>query len=208
MQQLSRLPAASTQSITGGEGAWTWLGRYWGEIDISHHGPVQDEWLPQIEFYLPKIRYHEDFSLVNMLSWLISIRPHLNDAAKQLGIQQGTFAQFEKSYIATELAYRAWLSLFENKSGQELRLFKLAYEANPKDRWVGFALADRMFASIDNSGLDRRKALGAVLKVRHDHVEALEAMWRLEQEDGNKQAAQRYLARLKAVDPLNSLFHE
>lgn len=208
MRQLSALQSANTVLVTGGEGAWTWLGRYWGEINVLQQGPVQDEWSPQIEFYLPKIRYHEDFSLLKMLRWLISIRPHLDDAAQLLGVSQDMYAEFEKSYVATELAYRAWLALFEEKSAEELRLFKLAYQANPKDRWVGFALADRMFASLNNSGIDRRQALNAVLKVRHDHVQALEALLKLELQQGNQDAAEQFSGRLRALDPYNKLLYE
>jgi spermidine synthase len=154
------------------------------------------------------MRYHDDFSLAKMLAYLIAQRPHINDAANDLGIDAADFEKFERSYIATDLAYRAWWALFEEKPQEELRLFKLAYQANPKDRWVGFALADRLFASLKNSPLDEREALQAVLKVRHDHTQALLALWIQEEKEGNGGVAQRYRDRLKALDPLNSIFRE
>ncbi len=208
MQHLQRLGMANANTLTGGEGGWTWLGRYWGEINVTQKGPIQDEWSPQIEFYLPKIRYHDDFSLLKMLAYLISQRPHINNAVSDLAVDAADFEKFERSYIATDLAYRAWLALFEEKPQEELRLFKLAYQANPKDRWAGFALADRLFSSLNNSNLDEREALQAVLNVRHDHTQALLAMWMLEKKEGNSDAAQRYKARLRALDPMNSIFRE
>ena len=203
LQQLQRLGTENASTLTGGEGGWTWLGRYWGEINVPQTGPVQDEWSPQIEYYLPKVRYHDDFSLVKMLTYLLSLRPHINDAVKDLSVAPADVEKFERSYIATDLAYRAWLALFEQNTQQELRLFKLAYQANPQDRWVGFAMADRLFSSLKNSNLDERDALQAVLKVRHDHTQALLALWVLERKAGNSDAAQRYRERLKVLDPLN-----
>ncbi|NOX42881.1 MAG: spermine synthase [Gammaproteobacteria bacterium] len=208
MQHLQQLGMANANTLTGGEGGWTWLGRYWGEINVTQKGPIQDEWSPQIEFYLPKIRYHDDFSLAKMLAYLISQRPHINDAANVLAVDTADFEKFERSYIATDLAYRAWLALFEENPQEELRLFKLAYQANPKDRWVGFALADRLFASLKNSNLDEEEGLQAVLNVRDDHTQALLAMWMKQRKLGNTDAAQRYRERLKALDPLNIIFRD
>ena len=203
MQQLQQLEVSNANLLTGGEGGWTWLGRYWGEINVPQAGLIQDEWAPQIEYYLPKVRYYDDFSLVKMLSYLLSIRPHKNDAVKQLAVAAEDIEKFERSYIATDLAYRAWLALFEQQPRQELRLFKLAYQANPQDKWVGFAVADRLFASLNNSNLNERDALQAVLNVRDDHTQALLAMWVLERKEGNTEAAEDYRLRLKALDPLN-----
>ena len=210
MNHLGQLAADDLKSLTGGEGGWTWLGRYWGEIQVDNDGLIQDEWRPQIEFHLPRIRYHEDFSLVKMLSYLLSVRPHLNTAATQLAIPEKSFSEFERSYIATELAYRAWLALFNDNASEEMRLFKLAYQANRQDRWVGFVLADRMYASLElnKQSMNERDALQAILKVRDDHPQALLAMWRLEEKAGNTQAALRYKARLKAIDPLNIVFRK
>ena len=49
LANLHRLTVQEQGQATGGEGAWTWLGRYWGPISESS-GPVQDEWVPYIEF--------------------------------------------------------------------------------------------------------------------------------------------------------------
>jgi len=210
MEHLARLEADDEKNITGGEGGWTWLGRYWGEINVGNDGLIQDEWRPQIEFYLPRVRYHEDFSLVKTLSYLLSIRPHLNTAAMELAIPEKSFSEFERHYIATELAYRAWLALFNDDASEEMRLFKLAYQANRQDRWVGFVLADRMYASLElnKQSMNERDALQAILKVRDDHPQALLAMWKLEEKAGNTQSAREYKARLKAIDPLNIVFRK
>ena len=83
---------------------------------------------------------------------------------------------------------------------------RLAFEANPRDRWIGFDLADRMLATLPQAldrGMNKRQALQAILQVRPDHAEALRALWRVEKDAGDGEAAAFYRARLKAVSPLD-----
>ena len=47
LENLQRLDPAQRREVTAGEGAMTWLGRYWGPI-VTDPGPVQDEWAPVI----------------------------------------------------------------------------------------------------------------------------------------------------------------
>lgn len=195
---------------TGGEGLWTWMGRYWGPVAVGG-GPVQDEWRPRIEFRLPRVRYADDPALPDLLSWLLALRPRVEEAASTFGVKRAEFPRFEGAYVATDLATRGWLARIEGASGEANRLVRFAYRANPRDRWVGFTLADNMFASLAQAyrhGLDRRRALLAVLEVRADHSEALRELWQLELEAGNERRAREYLQRLRAVAPLARVSHQ
>ncbi len=193
------------QRITGGEGPWTWLGRYWGGIHVPA-GPLQDEWAPYIEFRLPRARYRDDLDTATALDLLLKLRPGVDQAEKALGVSAADKDQFERSYLATDLGTRSWLASLEGAEGQAQRLLRLAYEGNPRDRWVSFSLADQMFATLSRAGahgLTRRQALETILRIRPDHVGALQAMWQLETQAGNKQQARMYRDRIKAVSPLD-----
>lgn len=216
LENLNRLAPAEQMAATGGEGVWTWLGRYWGNI-LSSAGPVQDEWAPQIEYRLPRARYmtaappgkagaRDTLNLGNLLTTLLERRPSVPQAAAALNVPAGAMPDFERSYVASFLAARSWvMTLSGDDNGQAQRLMRLAYEANPRDRWIGFDLADKMLATLPQAlerGMDKRTALHTILKIRPDHAEVLRALWQLEKDAGNHQAAQAYQARLKVVSPL------
>ena len=212
---LNRLAPAEQWAATGGEGVWTWLGRYWGTIPHSS-GPVQDEWAPQIEYRLPRVRYaaagggagasRDTLNLGDLLSTLLERRPSLLQAATALNVRVEAMPEFERGYVASFLAVRSWvMGLHGDDTGQAQRLMRLAYEANPRDRWIGFDLADKMLATLPQAmerGIDKRRALQTILQIRPDHAEVLRALWQLEKDAGNPQAAAAYLTRLKVVSPL------
>lgn len=202
LANLQRLSPAAKQKATGGEGAWTWLGRYWGKL-TPRPGPVQDEWAPRIEFRLPHMRYRD--ALAPLLEDLLRKRPDLEEAVQALQVVAQDRAAFDRAYIATELAQRGWLATLNNDDDGP-RLMRLAYEANPKDRWIGFALADSLFATLPQAlerGLDERQALQRILEVRPDHAAALRVLWHLERAAGNGEQAAAYRTRLREVSPLD-----
>ncbi|MFZ5592692.1 MAG: fused MFS/spermidine synthase [Pseudomonadota bacterium] len=205
MANLSRLTPAGQVAATGGEGGWTWLGRYWGPIPPSK-GVVQDEWAPQIEYRLPLARYRDQLSLGMLLERLLRQRPPLAQAAADLHVPPQAMSEFERAYVASFLAVRSWIAALRgDRDGEAQRLMRLAYEANPHDRWIGFDLADQMMATLPQAvkrGMDKRQALQAVLRIRPDHAEALRALSRVEKMAGNEALAAVYLARLKTVSPL------
>ncbi len=204
LANLQRLSPEARQQATGGEGAWTWLGRYWGAITPSA-GPVQDEWAPHIEFRLPRARYGGDLNLGLLIAKLLESRPSLEQAAQELNVAQSDMPDFERAYSATELAMRAWLETLQGNE-ESSKLMRLAYQANPQDRWIGFALADSMLATLPQAlsrGMDQREALQTILAIRPDHAEVLRALWHLERATGNKKQAEAYRLRLQAVSPLN-----
>lgn len=208
IDEVADRPVPQREAMTGGEGAWTWLGRYWGRIGADA-GPIEDEWRPKIEFLLPRARYNGGVDLGGVLDYLLARRPSLEQAEAELRLRGDEIASFEPAYMAAELAVRGWAAGLQGgaMAGVESeRLLRAAYEANPKDRWIGFTLADRMLASLPQAvaaGRDRRSALLAVLAVRPDHVGALKALWRLETEAGNGERAARYRARVRTLSPLD-----
>lgn len=207
---LQRLSSGQIETVTGGEGPWTWLGRYWGTIPTLDV-PIQDEWAPVIEYQLPGARYSGGLDLSQVLSWLVSIRPGLALAAEQLKMSDYDFPQFEPAYAATELAHRSWLALLQEQSAEGQRLLPLAYQANPKDRWVGFALADAVLidrAAAQARGLSEQQLLEAVLRIRPDHIEALRRLWHLSESSGNTAQASLYRHRLAELSPLDSELHQ
>ena len=166
---------------------------------------MQDEWAPRIEFRLPRARYRGDLNLALLIEKLLGSRPSLAQAAQGLNVDTPDQSDFERAFSATELALRGWLASLQG-SDEGTRLMRLAYQANPQDRWIGFTLADSMLATLPQAlgqGMDEREALQTILKIRPDHAEVLRALWHLERAAGNVKAAEAYRARLQAVSPLD-----
>ncbi|MCL4315935.1 MAG: spermine synthase, partial [Gammaproteobacteria bacterium] len=89
---------------------------------------------------------------------------------------------------------------------EDARLLRLAHEANPQDRWIGFALADAMYGTLEQAragGRSEHDALRAILDIRPDHAETLRRLWHLERNAGDSTAAEQYRARLAQVSPLD-----
>jgi spermidine synthase len=205
LANIAALPAGASNAVTGGEGIWTWLGRYWGKIPASP-GPLQEEWAPRIEFSLPGARYRGEMDLAKLLAELLNHRPALAQAAEELQVAAQDRVFFERAYIATELALRGWLATLQGQE-ESAALLRLAYEANPHDRWISFSVADGMLATLPQAigqGMDKREALLTVLKIRPDHAVVLRALWDLERAAGNNAEAQQYRMRLQAVSPLDT----
>jgi len=206
LNNLSRLDAAAQDAATGTEGLWSWLGRYWGTVPATE-GAVQGEWAPVIEYHLPQARYRGEMDLVILVEWLLQQRPHFSQAQQSLAVSKAQSESFERAYVATELALRSWVAELKGDVRQAQKLLQLAYQANPKDRWVSGAMADRMFAGLQamvEQGADPRNALEAILYIRSDHVEALRALWQLEQAEGNQPRADEYRRKLQILSPLDA----
>lgn len=206
LENLERLDTTEQHQATGGEGPWTWLSRYWGPIP-ANTGKIQDEWAPLIEYRLPGARYNGDLDLKIILEWLLSVRPHIGDAAQSLAIAEQDSTTFEGAYAATDLAYQRWLAIFGQQPEKGQQLLPLAYQANPADRWIGFALADGVLADREAArqrGVSDRRLLESALKIRPDHVEAIRELWHLSQAAGDTVQADTYRARLAVLSPLDS----
>jgi spermidine synthase len=201
---LQRLALKEQLSATAGEGSITWLGRYWGPLPPSA-GPVQDEWAPIIEFHLPRARYAGNLDVTSSLQFLLEIRPGIEEASTLLGIANTDKEEFERAYAGTELLVRSWLATVKGEAREASRLTHFAYQANPKDLWITYTLADNMFASIaqaSGQGLSMQEALRAILLVNPQHVEAVRALWRLERltSDAHAQVTHTRLLELSPLD--------
>jgi spermidine synthase len=206
LANLHRLTAQQQGRATGGEGPWTWLGRYWGPIPESA-GPVQDEWVPYIEFSLPRARYDGSVNLPEVLTWMLEHRPNVDTATNILAVKRENREQFGRAFIATELTVRAWVASIQGNPDKAGKLIWLAYQANPQDRWIADALADNMLESLPEAsrhGLSEREALQRILKVSPNFAGSLRAFWHLEQAAGNSREAEIYRSRLLAVSPLDA----
>lgn len=202
---LQRLDDRDQKLATGDEGIWTWLGRYWGPVPDSQ-GRVQDEWVPYIEYSLPRARYDGSVNLANLMSWLMQRHPDVDAAADILGVAGHDREAFGRAYMATTLTVEAWISAIQGDEAKSVKMIWLAYQANPHDHWIANALADSMMQSLTQArehGLSAREALQRILQISPDHVNALRALWHLEKAAGNMQEAERYRLKLLQVSPLD-----
>jgi spermidine synthase len=200
---LDRLSETGRIDATGGEGIWTWIGRYYGPIRVGK-GPLQGEWSPHIEYSLPRARFNGRIDVAKLLAWLIENRPPIGDAEREFSVTDSDKQAFEGAYIGAELAARSWIALLQGNDMAAARLRRYAYQANPKDRWIASSLADNMMESLPEAmehGMDRKAALQKVLEVYPDDVDAIRAMMKLEEAAGETVAAGRYRARLAALSP-------
>ncbi|MDQ6993006.1 MAG: fused MFS/spermidine synthase [Mariprofundus sp.] len=204
LERYKSMDAVTQQQASGGEGLWSWLGRYWGEIP-DFHTQLQDEWAPVIEYSLPKVRYGSGVDVVAMWHWLLTWHSADAQAGKEIGVLSSDISPFKRARVATALNVRVWLAELNGDEKRAVEMARLAHRANPKDRWPAFALADRMFESLAHTapdGLSRRQALQRILILRPDHESALRAMMRLEEKAGNIQAATNWRQRLQKISPL------
>ncbi|MDX8406885.1 MAG: spermine synthase, partial [Mariprofundaceae bacterium] len=207
LRGFERMDVSHRQDATGGEGFWTWMGRYWGEIpDFSQSSArLQDEWAPVIEFALPKVRYSGGVDARAMWRWLLSWRENDQQAAKVWAVQADDREAFKRAWASAGIDARLWLAELSGDDQQVINWARLSRKANPQDRWPAFALADRMFASLQHGlpdGLSKRRALQRILELRPDHEDAIRAMLRLAMDAGDKEQTDHWRRQLKAVSPL------
>ena len=204
LHNLQRMSVAQQDAATVGEGGWTWLGRYWGPL-AETAGPVQDEWSPVLEFRLPRARYAGDLDVSASLRTLLHNRPSMAAAETLLGVNNNDKEAFERAYGATELMVRSWLASAQGAAQPANRLMYLAYQANAKDRWIAYALADSMFSSLAQArqhGMNEQDALQQIQQLNPLHVESLRALWRIKRQTGDAQA-ESLRKRLLELSPLD-----
>jgi spermidine synthase len=206
---LRRRSAPAADAATGGEGAATWLGRYWGPI-AAGVGDVQREAWPVIEFRLPHLRYADSAGasplqqaspLADILLEMLRQRPEAARAAVQLGVAADEQAAFASAYAASELSVQSWLAVLESDTHRARQLVRLAYEANPQDRWVASDLADDLFEAARQDGsIEQQGTLERILRICPDHLASARALARRER---GRPDADDTLARLRALAPLD-----
>jgi len=205
---LSTLNAISSEEITGKEGLMSWASRYWGKIGDVGERP-QDEWSPVIEFQLPKAKFNRQIDLKALLLFLSEKRPDIQLALKELRVESGDVEQFSNAYESSVFYYASWISYFSGKDLQSERQLMKAYELNKNDQWVGFGIADSMYASLSQakvSGIDELTALKRILSIRPDHIGALKELLRISVDKGFVEQSNTLKAKLRQLSPLDKEF--
>ncbi len=201
---LDALTPAERTAATASEGDLEWLGRYWGPIDPSP-GPTQHEWAPVIEFLAPRLHYDRKGDAASLLEWLLARRPTIDRAGALLGVSPPQQEGFRRAYAGTELWVRSELANWQGSTLEADHLLGLAFEADPHDRWIDYAVSDRLLASIDAAperGLTREQLLRKILVINPWSVEAWRALWTLQHARGDADAAESR-ARILELSPLD-----
>jgi spermidine synthase len=201
---LSLLTAEQRTQISASEGANEWLGRYWGPIEVSA-GPTQHEWAPVIEFLLPRLHYGRGADVAPLLQSLLAQRPTIEKATQLLRLSAPQQEDFRRAYIGTELRVRSELASWQGSTLEADHLLGLAYEADPHDRWIDYAVSDRLLANLDAAserGLSREELLQKILIINPWSVDAWRALWKLQRAQGDA-AATTTRARILELSPLD-----
>ena len=201
---LNRLTAQQRTQVVAGEDENVWLGRYWGPIEADS-GATQHEWAPVIEFLLPRLHYGPGGGLAALMQSLLARRPSAEQAAQLLQIPYEQWQDFRRAYIGTELLVRSEIAGWKGLALETDQLLRLAYEADPQDRWIEYAVSDRLLANLGAApehGLSREQLLQKILVVNPWSVEAWRALW-LEQRARGETAAAASRARILELSPLD-----
>jgi spermidine synthase len=196
--------AAQGTQITASESESVWLGRYWGPIEIGE-GQLQHEWAPVIEFLLPRLHYGARADISSLVQTLLARRPTIEQAISLLRIPPQQQEDFRRAYIGTELRVRGELASWQGSTPEADHLLGLAYEADPHDRWIEYAVSDRLLANIDaaaDRGLTRQELLQKILIINPWSVDAWKALWALQRAHGDADAATSR-ARILELSPLD-----
>lgn len=201
---INRLAPHQQSLLTGNEGGWTWLGRYWSGLSGLPAGPVQDEWWPQVEFSLPRAKYNGRLNLPEVIAWLLARRTSPESAREMFAIRSQDTEAFERAYLTTEVAVRSWYASLTGREDESVRLLRTAFEGNPLDRWVAYQLADQMWQSLPAAtaqGISPELALEKILRIAPDHLPALRARWAKARADGQSLLQQQLGERIAQLDP-------
>jgi spermidine synthase len=201
---LNSLTPAQRAEATASEGDSEWLGRYFGPI-ASSVGPTQHEWAPVIEFLAPRLHYDRQGDASSVLEWLLARRPTIERAIEILGVSPPQQEDFKRAYIGTELWVRSELAGWHGSTLEADHLLGLAFEADPRDRWIAYAVSDRLLASIEAAperGFTREAFLRKILVINPWSLEAWRALWGLQRARGDADAAASR-ARILELSPLD-----
>ncbi len=208
------LDANAQQQALAGERVWTWLSRYQGNAQSILQGKIkgrlQDEWWPVIEYMLPRMHYGNS-TLPVVLQQLLHTRPTLANAIVYWHIPPQNKKIFKRAWAATSLIMRGQLSELSppstNQAPNAMRLFMLAHQAAPDNRWAGFAIADAMFASLARGaprGMSVETALQRILAIRPDHEQALIRWCDIKRTQGDAKVLQQCKQRLHTINPYHT----
>ena len=100
-----------------------------------------------------------------------------------------------------------WLAYFSGKNLESQKILSTAYAINPDDQWIGFGMADTMFASIDQaikSGMSEKEALEKILTIRPNHIAALKRKLMLAKHKGNAKEIEQLKSAIFQISPLDN----
>ncbi|MDH5256383.1 MAG: fused MFS/spermidine synthase [Gammaproteobacteria bacterium] len=204
---LSTLTSEQRKEATGGEGVWTWAGRYWGKIP-QNNWQIQDEWAPVIEFQLPKAKFNRQLDLGELLRFMLSLHSTEANALIDLQIKPDEVTKFSDSFQATTLYYRSWLAYFSGQNLESQKILSAAYARNSSDQWIGFGMADAMFASLSQAienGISETEALEKILAIRPDHLAATKRLLSIFLKQGKIKDAEKLKARILEISPFDKV---
>jgi hypothetical protein len=140
-----------------------------------------------------------------LLQSLLARRPTIEQATRLLRVPPPQQDDFRRAYIGTELRVRSELASWQGAALEADHLLGLAYEADPHDRWIDYAVSDRLLANVDAAperGLSRQELLQKILLINPWSVEAWRALWTLQRAHGDAGAAASR-ARILELSPLD-----
>jgi hypothetical protein len=139
------------------------------------------------------------------LQSLLARRPTIEQAATLLSVPASQQEDFRRAFIGTELRVRSELASWQGSTLEADHLLGLAYEADPHDRWIDYAVSDRLLANLDAAaarGLRREELLQKILIINPWSAEAWRALWVLQRAHGDPAAAASR-ARTLELSPLD-----
>lgn len=203
-QGQRRLTVEQQLQASGGEGIWTWLGRYGGKISQTR-GPLQTEESPYIEFDLPHQNYRRP-ALPDLLKELMQQRPSLSQAEQELAIPEEQKTTFARSYRATGTLVQSWLSGMDGRAGEAGRLMRLAFEDNASDRWVAYGFVDTVLSQMEQaplSSVQKQQVLHKLVARFPWHVDLLRALWHQQRANHETGAAEMTRQQILKESPLD-----
>ena len=126
-------------------------------------------------------------------------------ASALLGVSPPQQEDFKRAYIGTELWVRSELASWQGSTLEADHLLGLAFEADPRDRWIAYAVSDRLLASIEAAparGFTREQFLRKILAIDPWSLEAWRALWVLQRARGDA-GATASRARILELSPLD-----
>ena len=202
------LPPDALDELSGKEGIYTWSSRYWGKI-TGVGTRIQDEWAPVIEFQLPRAKFNRQMDFNAILDFLKKHRPSVEQAMSELAVSENEVAKFSQAYAATSLYYESWIDYFSGRQADSERKLMMALAQNENDQWIGFGVADALYASFSQTqqqGINELDALRRILSIRPDHIGALKRVLQISEEKGWTEQAAALKNQLKKLSPLDKDF--
>ena len=127
----------------------------------------------------------------------------------ELAVSPADAAKFSQAYAATTLYYESWSDYFSGRQTDAEKKLMQALEYNKNDQWIGFAIADALYASLSHGrqqGINELNTLKRILSIRPDHIGALKRVLQISEERGWSEQAAALKDQLKKLSPLDKDF--